>query len=204
MIQPDLLASIRQRFQEAKLISPVDITALFVALLTSYFSNSENIQHETLKNRTYDPDYDKTKIIIDAAGRWAPENAGTRPAILIARGEWRTIQEGAEGGRILGSVPATYVRKYLGQHRLQCISKSPAETDLLVDEVFRFLIHIEPIILQELPFITFAVQGIGPLAAVPEGRQHWLSTILVTYSFAESWMITTPVTEIEQPPIPVE
>lgn len=179
-----------------KLLSPVDFTALFQALLISYFSNPDNIIEENLKQYTYRPD-DSTGIIIEAAGRYNPEKGDHRPAILISREDWKVLPPGLGQGLIQGDPnKEVYVRTYSGAHNIICIGKTVAAADLLAGEVLHFLVQVLPEIRKVLPLSHLDVNGMSKPTPVGEGRTHFAVAIPVVYTFDVRWEIQITTTTL--------
>ena len=184
-------------------ITNVDITAVLKLILTSYFSSAENITHPQLKNRIY-TDSPQTGIIIESSGAFLPTEAEKRPAVLIKRDTWKVDQSGVLGGYEQGSNPANFTRFIQGVHAIICIGKTPGETDLLGDEVFRLFCHITPLLLNYSCLDTFRVLELSPIKPIQEGRSHYQAVVSLFYRFTDKWTIdiveSTPTTTTTESP----
>lgn len=182
-------------------ITTVDITAVLKIILTSYFSEKDNILHTGLKDRIFS-DTDGPGLTIEAASAFVPNIAERRPAIIIRRGEWKNVQEGFYGGAIQDASINTYVRMIAGSHNIICIGKTPGEAEILGDEVFRLFAHITPKLLTNSCLDTFRVAGLSEVKPLHEGRDHYAAMIQVMYRFHETWEIEIePVTTTTSEPV---
>lgn len=169
-------------------ITNVDITAVLKLILASYFSSPENITHPQLKTRIY-KDNSQTGIIIESSGAFLPTEAEKRPALLVRRDTWKVDQGGISGGYEQGSDPENYTRFIQGVHTIICIGKTPGETDLLGDEVFRLFCHITPGLLKYSCLDTFRVVELSPIKPLQEGRSHYQAIVSLFYRFTDKWTL---------------
>jgi len=168
-----------------------DVTGLIHRLLTSYFSNPDNIRNEALKDRVYRRD-ETTGILIESVGHFRPELAEKRPAILIRPGEWKTVDIGLQNQMINADVyqPTTeYILIVEGTHNIITVSKNPAETEILADEVFKFLNVLRIVIPSVTPISLFRVLGISEPKAIPEQRTHFYCVLPVRYQIQQIFTI---------------
>lgn len=176
-------------------LGPVAVSGLLISILEDFFYYDENIQEPNLKDRTWTSSLN-TEILITSVGNWKPELAGKRPAILVKRGAWRTEFPGLHQGLIQGSYPDSHTYLVLGTHYIIIIGKTYAETETLAEEVYRFLLNVSPIILEELPFHLFRVREIGEVRPLKEDRTHFMTIVSVDYAFIENWNIYRETTTI--------
>jgi len=167
----------------SKGINRQDITGLLRRLLISYFSNPDNIRNEAIKDRVFKEGED-TGILIEAVGRFRPEIAEKRPAILIRPGEWKVLDLGIQAHLIRGDVFQSgrqYALEVAGTHNIIVVSKTPSETEILADEVFKFFALLRVVLPSITPVPMFKVTGISELKAIAEQKTHFYCIIPVRY-----------------------
>ena len=178
-------------------INRQDVTGLFVRLLTDYFKNPDNIKYEELKGRVWTPGED-TGILIESIGRFRPELAEKRPAILVRPGEWKKVIQGLQGDMIIEGPyqhERVYVLEVQGGHNIISVSKNPVETELLADEVFKFLDMLKAVLPAMTPIAFFRVVGISDLKALPESKTHFCCVIPVVYHVSQRYNITLELSD---------
>lgn len=173
-------------------IGPQDVTALLLQLLRSFFSNPDNFKNESLKERVY-REGSETGIVIESVGRFTPELAEKRPAIFVKRNEWALQYPGISANKIFDRQEndAPWLTRYViwiaGSHVIITIGKTLAETEVLAEEVFKFLLAIQPLIIESLPFMSFRILGISEPKLLKEGRDHFFTSIVCRYTITESF-----------------
>jgi len=173
-------------------INRQDITGLLVRLLTSYFSNPENIKYNEIKQRVWKPG-DDTGILIESVGRFRPELAEKRPAILVRPGEWKKIIQGLQSELISTDTyqpNKRYILVIQGSHNIIVVSKNPAETEILSDEVFKFLDLLKIVAPATTPIDFLRVLGISELKPLAEQRTHYYSVIPLTYNISQTYNVS--------------
>jgi len=173
-------------------INRQDITGLLVRLLTSYFSNPENIKYNEIKQRVWKPG-DDTGILIESVGRFRPELAEKRPAILVRPGEWKKIIQGLQSELISTDTyqpNKRYILVIQGSHNIIVVSKNPAETEILSDEVFKFLDLLKIVAPATTPIDFLRVLGISELKPLAEQRTHYYSVIPLVYNISQTYNVS--------------
>lgn len=177
---------------------PVAVSGFIINLLEDFFSQSQNIKESNLADRTWKSSLN-TNILITSVGLWKPELAGKRPAILVKRGQWQFTPMGLNVGLEQGSYPDSRFYNVQGSHNIIVIGKTYSETEALAEEVYRFLMNVAPIIIEELPFQTFRPKVLSEVRPLKEDRIHFFAVISLEYSFTEKWLISRTTTTTSAP-----
>lgn len=190
---PQVISTFCARITD-KGIGPLDVTGLLRGLLISFFSNPDNFKYESLKERVYREGED-TGITIESVGKFTPELASKRPAIFIRRGDWQTHHLGISSSKIFDEYQnypalASYVHTCIGTHNIIVIGKTYAETEMIAEEVYRFLLGLQPFLANTAPFVSFRVRGLSEPKALKEGRDSFFVTIPLAYTISDKFTIT--------------
>lgn len=185
-----LFDDLKNRFCSG-LLTPNDFTAFLRLLLTQHFSNSEQILSEYLKSRLFVEDTN-TGIVIESVGAWTPNTAERRPAILLARGEWKRDIMGIGNGTDYSTTGGllNYYRRITGQHNIICVGKTRAEAEELGMEVFYVLTTLEPLIYENIPKLMFHAMSLSATSRLKEYRDHYACAVGVVYSFTFQFNIS--------------
>jgi len=111
------------------------IDGLLRHVLTTYFSDDQNIKTLQLKGYVFRDDPTTTRIRIEPVYKWDPQLADKTPAIIIKRGQIATAPATINVGEITTYGIKVAGRIWQGSSELICISRNPAEAELLAEEV---------------------------------------------------------------------
>jgi len=178
---------------ENKSLTPSLIDVLFCHLLQTYFSDSDNIQFDGLKNKIWTNDPDTTNIRIEPVYKWTPTLVDRCPAIIVRRGELKQQTIGMFAGTQpyqQGKSVESY-KIWFGTHSCVCLSTVAAEADLLGYEVAKLFADYKRQILQYFRLNAFDIAGMGPISLVNDTAvQTFAVEVQVLYMFSDFMKIT--------------
>ena len=170
---------------------PIVVTGFLRQWFIQHFSTANNIEHPELRSLLWTAMPD-TPIDIESITRWKPSTTEKRPAIVIARNDWKVLRLGIDD-RMMGYRSADgvehYAAYYSGSHTLFCLSGKPMEAEILAAEVCREMIQFGPTVRKELDLMRFLVVGVGKLFEVEEARENFAVPVTVAYSLEDRWRI---------------
>lgn len=88
--------------------------------LASHFSGQRLIEQPNLRDYLWTAQFDTSQISIESVGRWRPDNAGARPAIVLRRNSYQP-QKISIGNKIHGlgdGAARAYAEFAIGSHTL--------------------------------------------------------------------------------------
>ncbi len=170
---------------------PLLVDGLFRKILTEYFSQAENLEYETFKTKLYSEAIPQN-ILIETNYKYDPLQTEKRPAIIIKRGQWQ-IQPGGTFGSLSSMDPDTLAPTrthfWQGSHQFLCISKAPAEANMLGAEVARFFLHFGQKIRVGLNMHRFLLTNLSEISKIPEAKDAFAVVVEVQYIWEESFTI---------------
>jgi len=165
------------------------MSAALSLLLREYFSDSNNIHAESLKNNlwTNEP---STGIYIEIASIWEPVAEDRRPAIIISRGEYK-LPKIAMSDHIASTALGnkTHIRVWTGGSKVICLSRSAIEAEILADEVFRFFMTHSHNIRSRFGLLAFDPVTVSELSRAKKLNNYYEIVISIMYSWSESWFL---------------
>jgi hypothetical protein len=176
------------------------MTGILRKFLIQHFIDRNNQEQPAFRQEGTAPpnDYlwrasDSTGILIESITRWKPNTVEKRPAIILKRNAWTVERRGIND--LMQGIPAIdaldrYATYMVGSHTLFCIAGEAAEVELLVAEVYRWLISFGPIIRQYIDlhrFVTVSVDSVFILD--DEATENFVCPITVAYAHEERWTI---------------
>lgn len=178
---------------------PHIMTGLIRQLLMQHFADPNNIEEIKLRQKFMESGAWKADenglmnsgILIESITRWTPNNADTRPAILIKRNSWKwqKIGIGDSAGVNVFEGTHKYTGLWEGSHTLYCLSAIGLETELLAMEVVKFLLHFSPWIREQMDLKRFLIAEVGGVGEVQEVVQGYAVPVTVAYVAEESWAL---------------
>lgn len=173
-------------------LPPYTLTGLLRKLLISHFSAEGNITYSQFRTMMWQAAPGPQNILIESITQWKPSVTEKRPAILISRNDYSYVRWGIGDRKMGGSGPADSTRYefgFAGSHTMFCVSRLPAEAELLGQEVFFDLAFFAPAIATELNMIKFVPVGIGKLMEIEEAHESY--AVPVTFACVSSfpWVI---------------
>jgi hypothetical protein len=160
--------------------------------LIAHFSQPDQIEHPNLREYLWRAEIERSKILIESLTQWKPENAGTRPAILIRRNAWQNQRMGI-GDYLQGATVIEGHDRYStlmqGSHTIFCLTTTPGECETLAAEVYRELLQFGPVIRETLSLMRFVLTEVGQMKPVLEAREHYATPVTVSYAHTEDWII---------------
>lgn len=173
-------------------IRPIILQGFLLEHLRRHFADENNIQHDNLRKYLWRANVDRERIVIDTLGRWNPNAAGLRPAVLIRRNGWQVIPLGI-GNRMHGVTNTDGYERYSvnmgGSHTIFCIATESGECEILASEIYLELLEFAQIIRERLDLLRFQITEIGQMQMVEESRQHFGIPITVAYAHNHNWMV---------------
>jgi hypothetical protein len=173
---------------------PQIITGLFCCLLQQHFASQDNIESEIFRARLFRnaPDEDGSgTLLIEDATVWTPGRTQLRPGIIVKRNSWehqkRFTLDSASGIDTDGNVQ--YTKMWRGSHTIFCIGREGAETEILVAETYRFLMHFGPVFRHYFGLLMFELLEVGALSMMEEEPDNFVVPITVGYGWAETWTV---------------
>ena len=170
---------------------PDIIDGMLRLLLIEHFSSADNVE-VPFKERLFADD-ETSKILIEEATVWKPEETGLRPAVIIKENEWQPIKRATFDSQ--SSVSAEgfkqYVKFWQGSHTLFCLAKEGSEVKLLAAEVYQFLSRFSPVYRSFFGLLSFDVAQVGATHTIKESSNHLAKPVTVAYSWCETITITT-------------
>ena len=187
-----------RRFKQTNFCSlgprPQIMTGLFVSLLRQHFASADNIESAIFQARLFrnGPDEDgSTSVLIEDATVWTPGRTQLRPGIIIKRNGWehqkRFTLDSTSGIDDQGNVQ--YTKLWRGSHTIFCIGREGAETEILVAETYRFLMHFGMVFRHYFGLLQFELLQIDALSMLEEEPENFVVPITVGYGWAESWTV---------------
>lgn len=120
------------------------INGITMTILTNHFADTANIIDPVLRQFSWHPDKEQTKIIIDIQDNWDPLNVGRKPAIYLKRMDVDlprvAIGDRKQGTRLDGSVE--YFTWWTGSHLVKIYGSQGASSDSLAFEVATLLLRV--------------------------------------------------------------
>jgi hypothetical protein len=169
---------------------PQIVTGFFVELLRLHFADPASIENPLLQAHPWTNNPTTTGILIEDATVWKPELAGFRSAIVVKRGRWQFQSRAVNNqsavtfeGHVEYSVPL------IGSHTFYCLGREGAELELLATEVWKYLLHFQPVIRQTLQLLRFNVLDVGELGILAEATDRYAIPVPVAYSLMETWVL---------------
>jgi len=166
--------------------------------MIDHFSQPAQIEHPNLREYLWRTGLSASKISIESLTQWRPQDAGSRPAILIRRNSWQVHRMGIgdtmqspEDHQVFGR----YSTIMQGSHTLFCLSREPGECETLAAETYRELLGFSQVIRSQLNLLRFVILEIDQLLPVAEAKEHFGIAITVAYAHNESWTVRkhTPI-----------
>ena len=168
---------------------PLLMTGFIRRILTDYYSDANNIEHEVFRTRLWNSGLD-TGILIEDVLVWRPELADKRLAILIRRNGWRSQRLSINDiAGITSEGFNQHFRAWVGSHTLFCMAKEGAEVELLAAETYRYLEHFGPVFRKYFALQKFEVGEVGQPAELAESAEHFTVPITIVYAWQDRWTL---------------
>ncbi len=172
---------------------PHIVTGFLRQWLIAHFSKETQIAAPELRGKLWSQVRTETGIEIESITRWKPATTEFRPAVIIARNDWKVLRLGIDD-RMMGSTwdnrGVDHFASYLeGSHTLFCISSEGTEAEILGGEVYKEFMHFGSKVREELDLKRFVVVGAGKLFELEEARGNYAVPVTVAYGLEESWQL---------------
>ncbi len=207
--------SVREAMQESisrfvkEPATPFDLTGAFMRLLQFHFSDANRIANTTLKTLIWNSDIKQTAILIAPGFNRDIKSESKKPALFIERGPvkpvviptplksvniqvWATIN-GAPTELTDNNKRFKYIS---GTHSIICEGLTPAQSELLAEEIYVRFMYFAPVIENDFSLESFDVGEMSPLQ---QREEKPTPTDVVAVSFTWSkyyfWetVVETPV-----------
>jgi hypothetical protein len=150
-----------------------------------HFSDSALREHKQLRSLIWQ-EGDITGILVEDILRWKPENTEQRPAILIARGDYRFIKRGINS-EMQGGERNFFAKTLRGSHTIFGVSSKPYEAELLGAEISREVAQWGPRIRQELDLMQWEPMDLGKLFKIKEANDQWAVPVSIALELEMKW-----------------
>lgn len=171
--------------------SPHLLSGFFLTWLREKFLRPERLPEEFLRGLLWS-NTPQTQILIAESTDWDPERTERRPALLIAREEWKT-ERLALGDRTQGRYDLTigdhHANLLQGAHTVLCVASLGSQVERLAWEVFTEFNDFGPVIRQALGLARFRVPALGKPQKREEARESITVTITLEYGFSREWLL---------------
>lgn len=172
---------------------PTIITGYLRQWLQAHFAVATQIEHPQLRSKLWNADRLQTAIEVEDVLRWKPSTTEFRPALLIARNDYKVLRFGIDDRMMGATWDARGVEHYgaflEGSHTVFAVSSLPAEAELLGSEVYRELMQFGPKIREELDLKRFAVAMYGKAFEIEEARGNYAVPVPVGCAAEETWQV---------------
>lgn len=170
---------------------PNKFTGIMLLWLTQHFSNTNRIVEPGIKDRVWDPDFEKSKIQINAVEDWKPQTTEQRPSILAKRNDFKFVRYGIDNRLMGGGVPYNTKRLHTGvmtgSHTIFCIAGEGGEAEQLGAEVFQELMKFAPIVREWLDMLRVELVSVGKLSKLEEASENFVVPVDIAYAYQENW-----------------
>lgn len=159
--------------------------------LEQHFASPRTIQEPNLRTYLWYSQYDVSKISIESIGRWRPETAGFRPAIVLRRNDYKP-QKVSIGDKVFGygdGVASEYTEFGMGSHTLFIMAANYGEAESLGIEVYCELHKFGPASARELGLHRLAVVQMGRPQPVAEANGYFGLPVTVAYAHNSDWQV---------------
>jgi len=164
-------------------------------VLLQHFADARNILNGTLrKSIERDGVWSKeanTGIYIESLHKWRPELTESRPAIILAEGDWKWQRMGIgdQTGYEVRSGKRFFGGFWQGTHTFFAVANSGAEAQLLAWEVAKIMLWFGPEIMDKLELHRFVPVAVGKVSALKEATENYVVPVSVAYVAAETWSL---------------
>ena len=132
---------------------------------------------------------------VDMYGEWNPSRAGTVPALIVKKGDLGTVALGI-GDRHMSPGMTNlkgeryYTLGYAGSLLLFCVSRAPAQAELIALSAAEYLQQFSDQIKSRACLTSYRVQQIKAVKPLQEHPTYLASVVVIEYGFFESWSVT--------------
>jgi len=176
-------ASVREAMQEEpsrftkEAATPFDLTGVFTRLIQFHFGDANRIQHTALKSLVWDSDILQTNILIAPGFSRDIKTNNKKPAVFVERGTVKpvpiptplkglniTIRQFTDGSPATELTDNAKRFKFItGTHNIVCEGLTPAQSELLAEEIFVRFLYFAPVIEEDFSLDSFEIGGMSPL-----------------------------------------
>lgn len=174
---------------------PRILTGAFVQLARHVFSAPEHIENDLMKGYLWNDNPKLSKILIESAYKWKPEDIQQRPAVMVKRNPLQFIKLGI-GNRVHNRVAETgfeedqYIVGAEGSHAMVCLGTTGTEAESVAEEIWKTFLSFSEVIRQQLCLAAFMVSEIGPVSILEEWKQHFAVQVMLAYKIQYQWSVT--------------
>lgn len=174
-------------------VPPIILTGVFIQLLRQKFVDPDEIEHPTLKGNTWTPEAETSKILIQPAYQWNPQEIQKRPALLIRRQEINTrilgLNNQFQGGFNDPDGATRHETIHGSGHLIFCVGRTGGEAEILGTEVWKHFLHFGPILREDLKLARLQVMQLSEVGKVEESAEHWSTVVSVATFYYETWQL---------------
>ena len=173
---------------------PHVLTGYLRQWFVAHFAQASQIETPDLRGKLWKAVGTETEIEVESVTRWKPETTEFRPAVVIARNDYKVLRVGINDqmmGANWGDVSGTdhFATYQEGSHTLFCVSSNATEAELLAGEVEREMVQFGPLVRRELDLKRFVVVGLGKLFELEEARSNYAVPVTVACGIEERWKL---------------
>lgn len=176
-------------------VTPTLMTGLFVWLLRAHFSNPALLDDPALRSLGWSPG-PETPLLIESSLRWAPENVGARPALIVRPGAWSAGRAGVNDQYQGGLTPdggEMYMAPLEGTHTVLAIAaiEGGDAASRLGYEAFSHFMSAFPKVRERYSgqISRLRVRELGAPYIMEEPRQHMAVEIAIVYDVVKTWLV---------------
>jgi hypothetical protein len=167
------------------------INGIIMTILSNHFAVAANIIDPTLRQYTWHPDIEQTKMVINIQENWDPNIIGRKPAVYISRGDVNipklVIGDRKQEGRLDGAIE--YFTVFEGSHNVRVYGAQGAPSDALAFEIATLLLRVSRWVVTEIKLLKFR-----PLQVSKKDRDDrdpedsYFASIPMEWAFEYRWL----------------
>jgi hypothetical protein len=178
--------------------TPILLTGHIRDFLIRAWSSPDNLVYPTLRKYVYTPE-NNDKIVIEAAYKYDPTQAGKKPAIFIKRNGLKYQHSGIGIGHVQGLSESsgrfgrmsvrTHECMVVGSHTVFCTARKPAFTEILATEVADQILHELWPTQHNLNLKMFRILEQGEVSMLSDVDESFFVPITVGWAYAKTWAL---------------
>ncbi len=173
---------------------PHIVTGYLRQWFIDHFSVRNRIENPQLFTKLWSAVPTDTEIEIESVTRWKPQTTEFRPAVIVARNDWKVLRFGINdmmmGDKwVLNPGIDYFAVAAEGSHTLFCVSSDPLEAELIGTEVYRETLEFGHRARADMALQRFQTLGLGKVFEIEEARQNYAVPVTVAYAAMEYWRV---------------
>lgn len=175
--------------------TPLSLQGSIRQVLLAHFADPENMVNPVLRAKfSRDGGWKPTKdsgLYIEALDKWNPNQAESRPALLIKLGAWQW-EMGAIGNLSAVDVRSgvqKYYARWRGDATIFAVTKEPPESMILGIEVAKLIGYFSVPLGSALRLQQLELVSAGPVAEMKESTENYAFPVSFRYVVPEHWQL---------------